>query len=587
MKRMDCAKVAMGEIPADMVIQGGKLVNVITGEIYPADVAIKEDRICYIGDCSHTVGKETVCYDAKGQYICPGLIDQHVHTYESQLSIVEYANAVVPLGITGIVTDFYGECVIGGVKAIRKSLDIAKAKTPLKMFFALPMPAFYQNRPYYHVGQPTLKEMIEMLDWPETVGLNDTFGIKMLQGDPDMAILVEEAQKRRLQVCGHGSELSEKQSNAWSAYVRRTDDHECVDPEELLYKARLGIYISMRIGSGCVEIPQLVKALAEYPIDTRRFTFNTDIISPSRIYAYGHLDNCVRESIRRGIRPIDAIRMGTLNVAECVRIDENYGSVTPGKIADLILVKDLTNFRADVVIANGKIVAQEGKLVQPFENQKYPDFAYRTVKLKRPVTGEDFRIPCDKAEQKVRAIRCSPTCVITKEEVISLRSVGGELHADVSQDTLKVAIMERTKLSGARFTGFVCGFGLKKGAVASTYNPHNQHLTVVGTNDEDMAFAVNTLVEMGGGFVVVADQTVVAKLELPLYGLLSDRPLEEVVKANDALNSAAASIGCVLPEAFHTLAFLGLPVIIGNLKITPDGLVDVWKEQHVDLFVTD
>lgn len=585
MERYALAKVALGEEHADAVIRGGKLVNVCTREIYAADVAIKGDSIACIGDCSHTIGKGTELINAAGKYICPGLIDQHVHTYESQMDVVEYANAVVPLGVTGVVNDFYGECVIGGVKAVRSSLDIARRQTPLKIFFALPMPAYYQNLPFCHVGHPTEEEMLEMMDWEECVGLNDTFGSKMIANDPRMLKLVEEAQKRRLEVCGHGSELSERQSNAWMAYVRRTDDHECTRPEELLYKLRAGMYISMRVGSGCVEIPKLASALACTNADTRHITLNTDICSPLRISDEGHLDNCVRTCIKNGIRPVDAICMGTINTAECIRKDDLYGSVSPGKIADILLVKDLIDFRADTVIAGGRVVAVDGKLIEPFQRVPYPAYAYDTVKLKRALLPSDFAIRC-KADgvQKVRVIGCSDAGIITSELHEEVTAANGEIAADTGRDILKIASIERAGRSGAMSTALIHGFGLKSGAVASTYNPHNQHLTVVGANDDDMAFAANKLAEIGGGFIVVENGQIKSMLPLPMYGLLSDKPLNEVVEGVRAVYAAAHSIGCALAEPFHTLAFVGLPVIIGNLKISPEGLVDVWAEKRVSLF---
>lgn len=583
MDRTVLANAALGKEPIDVLIRGGKLVNVYTGEIYPADVAIKGDSIAYVGDCSGLLLERAEVIDAKGMYLCPGLIDQHVHTYESHLNIVEFANAVMPLGVTGIVTDFYGECVVGGVPAVRNAIEIAKRQTPLKIFLALPMPAYYQNKPFEFNGHPNAEEMTEMMDWPECVGLNDSFGSKMIAGDPDMRLVVDQAQKRRLQVCGHGSELDEAQSNAWMAYIRRTDDHECVSAEELLYKLRAGMYVSMRIGSGCVNLPKLAPALAEHRIDTRRITMNTDVASPLRISEHGHLDNCVRTAIRCGVPPVDAIRMATLNTAECVRIDDLYGAVAPGKIADILLVEDLTDFRPAAVLSNGRLIAKNGTLLKRFESVPYPREARSTVRFPRRIRSEDFQIPAKDGAHTVRVVGCSDGTIITGELEAVLTASGGELRCDPGADVLKAASIERTGGKGELFTGFVKGFGLKKGAIASTYNPHNQHMMIVGADEADMALAANTLRECGGGFAVCCNGEVKAKLPLPLYGLLSDRPLEEVIQGVKAVYTAAWECGCTLSEPLHTLAFMGLPVIIGTLKISPFGLVDVWKEAYVDL----
>jgi len=579
------ADTAMGKDKADLVIKGGRLVNVITGEIYPADLAVKGDTIVYVGNVEHTVGEHTEVIDAQGRFLVPGLIDQHVHTYESQMSVVEYAAAVLPRGVTSIVTDFYGECVVGGMKAVRESIDIAQRETPLKILFVLPMPAFYQNKPFEHTGHPDLNEMLEMMDWEECVGTNDTFGAKMIAGDPDMQVIIDEAQKRNLHVCGHGSELNEMESNAWMAYVGRTDDHECGNKDEVIYKARLGMYISMRIGSGCVDLPNLCRALAETKMDTRRFTFNTDTIAPIRIIEQGHLDSCVREAIKCGVSPVEAIRMATINTAECVRVDEKLGSITPGKIADILLVRDLIDFDVETVIASGKRIADNGALVKPFKHVRYPDYAYNTVYLGRKLEAKDFQIKATKPSHKVRVIECRTTGIITFEDQMELEAKDGLLEADSSTGLQKVASIDRIRKTGDMFCGFVKGFGLKRGAIASTFNPHNQNMMIVGTNDEDMAVAANALADCGGGFIIVDGGKEIAKLELPLFGLLSDKNLEEVVEKFRRLYAAAKDIGCILPEPFHNIAFMGLPVIIGNMKITPKGLVDVWKEAYIDLII--
>ena len=323
-------------------------------------------------------------------------------------------------------------------------------------------------------------------------------------------------------------------------------------------------------------------------VDTRHITLNTDVCSPLRMSEEGHLDNCVRTCIKNGIHPIDAICMATINTAECIRKDDLFGSVTPGKIADIILVKDLVDFRAETVIANGRVVATNGKLIEPFKRVAYPKYAYNTVRLKREIQASDFTIRCsENTPQKVRVIGCSNEGIITTEIHTEVVPQNGVLCADTERDILKIASLERTKLSGDMYTALIHGFGLKSGAIASTYNPHNQHMTIVGTNDADMAYAANKLVEMGGGFIVVENGKTKAALPLPMYGLLSDMPLEKVVEGVRAVYSASWDIGCVLSEPFHTLAFVGLPVIIGNLKISPTGLVDVWAEKNVPLFLEE
>lgn len=576
----------MGRIPADLVIRGGKLVNVLTGEIHRADVAVKGDRIACVGMVNHTVGERTRIVEAEGMYLAPGLIDQHVHTYESQLNIAEYAAAVLPRGTTAIATDFYGELTVGGKPAARFSLDLAKL-TPLKVLFLLGIPAYYQNGKFGHSGRPTAEDMLEMLNWPECIGLNDTFASKLLEEDEFLLELVETARAKRKKICGHGCEISGEKVSAWVALAGNTDDHECVSPLEAVEKARAGVWVSMRQGSGCAEVPALCRALTEYRVEPRRFTFNTDLRSPADILSEGHLDSAVRAAISQGINPVTAIEMATINAAECLGVDDDFGSITPGKFADLLLLRDLARFEVEVVIAGGMIVARRGEMTVPPPQFSYPDCARNTVRLSKAVRAEDLEIrPVGQREEvTVRVILASGHTLLTEELRETFRVRNGRIEPDPSRDLLKIVSIERHRGSGEMGKGFVKGFGLREGAIASSYNPQHQNLQVVGTNDLDMAVAANEVARLGGGFVVVRGGRVVACLELPLFGLLSDEPLVAVVNKYERALRAVAEMGCALPAPFHTLAFVGLPITIGKLKICSKGLVDVWQERLVGLVV--
>src|SRR2546427_7373096 len=229
MRELKAIDVAMGRQPADLVIRGGRLVNVLTREIYPAEPAVAGTRIAAVGNVDYTMGPDTAVVDASSKYLPPGLIDQHIHIHETQLDIVQFAAAVLPRGTTGVCTDLYGEMVVGGVKAVRTCLDAAKG-LPLKVWFMLGTPGYYQNAPFGTTGQPSLAEMLELLDWPECHGMDDAFASRIAAADPDMLRLVDAVQGRGKRVCGHGSEITGRPLAAWIAYVRTTDDHECVDP---------------------------------------------------------------------------------------------------------------------------------------------------------------------------------------------------------------------------------------------------------------------------------------------------------------------------------------------------------------------
>jgi adenine deaminase len=580
----DLIDVALGYKPASLVVQGGKLVNVLTREIYPADVAILGDRIAAVGQVDYAIGLETTTIDAHGKYVTPGLIDQHIHIHETQLNIVQFAAAVLPRGTTGVCTDFYGEMVVSGVKAVRACLNAARG-LPLKVWFMLGTPGYYQNAPFGATGWPSLDEMLELVDWPECHGMDDAFASKIAAGDPEILRLVDAVQSRGKRVCGHGSEIGGRPLNAWMAYVRATDDHECVDPAEAVEKARLGLHISMREGSGCYNVSAVAKAITEYGVDPRRFCFSTDLISPLQIAEDGHIDNAMRNAIRGGIPPIVAVQMATLNAAECLNVDVDYGSITPGKVADLLLLEDLAEVRVAGVIASGGLVAQDGRMLMSLTSVQFPEWAYGTVQFPRPLTPADFALRVGRRDGDVmaRIITASGHSLLTGEvhERVPVRD--GEVMPDISRDILKIAAIERVRGTGELGVGLIRGFGLQRGAIATTYNSQEQNLIVLGTDDHDMALAANTLQRVGGGFVAVDRGSVRALLELPFFGLESDQPYDYVVARLKELNDALANMGCHLPAAFHTLGFMGLPVDIGTLKISPKGLIDVWKREVVSL----
>lgn len=584
--RRNLIEVAMGNQPADIVVNGGRLVNVCTREIYPANIAILGDRIAAVGQVEYTVGPSTTIIDAQGKYLVPGLIDQHIHIHETQLNIVEFAAAVLPRGTTGICTDFYGEMVVGGMKAVRACLDAAR-NVPLTVWYVLGTPGYFQNIPFGHSGSPTREEMFQMLEWPECHGMDDAFASKIAAGDPQILELIEAVQVRGKKVSGHGSEVWGKPLNAWLAYVRSTDDHECVASEEAVEKARLGVYISMREGSGCYNVSAVVKAITEYGVDPRRFCFSTDLISPVQIAEDGHIDNALRQAIRGGVSPIVAVQMATLNAAECLKVDDDYGSISPGKVADILLVDDLTEFRIAAVMSSGEIVARDGQMVKKLPPAKFPEWAYGTVRFPSPINSKDFVRPAreNKTTVTVRVITASGFTLSTGEEHHQVLVRDGLIQADPQRDLLKIAAIERVLGTGEIGVGLIRGFGLKSGAMATTYNSQQQNLIVLGTNDSDMSVAANTLAKVGGGFVVVDQGEVKGLLELPLFGLESDQPYQQVLARLKLLNTALADLGCNLPAAFHTLGFMGLPIGIGTLKISPKGLIDVWQEQVVSLEV--
>lgn len=586
MKTEDLIDVALGNMSADLVVKGGKLVNVHTAEIYPADVAIKGDRIAFVGQADHAIGKETVVIDAKRKYLTPGLIEAHQHVAGSHLSMGEFAKSVLPHGTTAIATDFYEIGAVAGITGIKFCLDRLR-ETPLKVLFVIPMPALYQNEPFGHTGTLNIEHMKQMLEWPECYGLNEAFAPRVLEKDPEMLELIQMTKEKGKVVVGHASEIRGKNLQAWLGYVGSTNDHECVSAEEAVEKARLGIRILLREGSAASDLVRVIKAVTEYKADPRCFAFCTDEQDPLQLVRIGHSDYKIRLAISAGVNPITAIQMGSLNAAECYKIDSVLGSIAPGKIADILLVDSLREFKVDTVLASGKVVARGGKFIAKLKALEYPESMYGTVNLQRNVEPKDFEIKArrDREEVKVRVIGATDGDLITEERVATLKVRSGVIQPGLDQDVLKIAVLERHKASGEIGKGFIQGFGIKEGAIGSTFNPHNEDLVVLGTNDADMSLAANKCAEMGGGFIAVKGGRVLAQLELPLFGLLSDDPLEKVAENLAKVYRAIKEMGCEFGGPFTTLGFMCLPVIIGRLKICCEGVVDVWKGKLVDVII--
>jgi adenine deaminase len=576
--------VAVGRAPADCVIRDGSLINVNTAEIYQADVALKGNRIAFVGDVKHTVGKGTTFVDSKGMYLLPGLIDTHVHSSESGLTITEYARAVIPHGTTSIVNDSYGPGVFAGPKALRFELTAAK-QTPLKVFFSTPVgTGYYQGDPFTNSETLREKQQMEMLDWPEAHGINEVMPDKVAEKDKALLRIVKRATQRGKVIYGHGGVMRGAFLQAWVAGVQRVVDHEAITVDEAVEKARIGIRIAVR--ESCISNIDLVKAISDAKVDPRYFMFCSDVGSPVKFEDEGNIDLGLRLAVKHGIPPVTAVQMATINAAEYMRMDHDIGSISPGKIADIVLVDDLNDFSVRMVLANGKLVAKDGKMVAPIPEIRYPRYFRNTVRLKKSSRPRDFEIhaPENRDMVTVRAIGVVPDNPITEERNVTLTVTNGLVLPDRSKDIAKITVMERYRGTGEIGRGFVQGYRMKAGAFASTYICQYHDLYVIGMTDEDMALAVNELVDSGGGFVVVKNGNVLARLQYPLSGLMAEEPFERTADKLRGLQAALDSLG-----SFGTLpfAYTLYPVIplshYGTIKVGREGLTVKWKK--VPLFV--
>jgi adenine deaminase len=587
MARKDLIDVAMGKMPATLIIQGGRLVNVYTKEIYPADVAIYGDRIAAVGDVKYTKGKRTKTINAEGKYLTPGLIETHLHSYHSYLNLTAFAKACLIHGTTAVVDGFYGPGIVCGAKAIRFLIDELK-RTPLKLIFLVPINAYLQNRELGLPGapeSPTLEELRDMLDWDECKGLEEP-PLSLLLNDPFFLDLFQATLDQGKVISGHACGIDKKSLDAYLATGAVTD-HEVVETQEALMKVRAGMKVLMRQGSGATDVEAVSRGITEHGIDSRSFAFCADLASPEKLVGEGDIDECIRVAIASGIDPITAVQMATINAAEIFRVDNEIGSIGPGKIADILLVDDLPKFQVSMVIADGRIVVDNGRFLPVLKSPKYPEYMYNTVKLEKQLMPEDFEVldSSGKKEVRVRVITATEGSLITEERIEVLKVVGGVVQPDLERDIAKISMVDRFLSSKRVGNGFVQGFRLKRGAFGTTANAVCENIVVAGTNSQDMAIAANKMAEMGGGKVAVIDGAVKGQMEMALCGLLAEGSLTEIMAKFSTVLGAIKEMECELKAPFSTLEFSCACTDIGFLKICDLGLLNVPQREIVDVIV--
>lgn len=583
--------VAMGRQPAEVVIKNGRLVNVLTGEIQNGiDVAITHGRIAYVGeDASHTIGEATQVIDATDQYITPGFMDGHIHIESSMITVSEYSKAVVPHGTTAVYMDPHEIANVLGLPGIRLMIDESK-HVPLRVFVA--MPSCVPAAPGFEDTGASIgpEEVREAMEWEEVVGLGEMMNFPgVIYGDKQMHSELQATLAANKTITGHFSlpDTGRALVAYTSAGVRC--DHESVRMEDALAKMRLGMYAQFREGSAWHDLKEVARSITEHRIDTRLATLVSDDTHPHTLMEQGHLDHIVRRAIEEGINPVTAIQMVTLNVAECFGMSRDLGSVAPGKCADILLLSDLTRVKIEQVFINGQLVAKQGKMLVNSPEFLYPGFARQSVRLAAELMPIDFAIPTSNPHVSsviARVMQIIEAKVGTVAKQLVLPVVDGFVDNDPGQDVAKAAVVERHHGTGTMGLGFVQGFQLKEGAVASTVAHDSHNLLIVGTNDADMAFAGNKLAEVGGGMVVVRDGEVLALLPLPIAGIMSDRPLAEVAAAVAEVDKAWKTLGCNLVSPFMTMALLALAVL-PELRLTNRGLVDTVNFEFVDLIVAE
>lgn len=561
-------RVARGEEEAELLMKNARLVNVLSGEIHETDVAVASSRVVGLGEYE---AKEVL--DLRGSYLCPGLIDGHVHIESSMLRIPEFARVVVPHGTTTVVADPHEIANILGLDGILYMMESSKG-SPLEVYFMLPscVPSTELetagSRLMSYDISPLLREdwvvgVAEMMNYPGVLDRN---------GDVLARIAIAGGKR----VDGHAPRLSGKDLNAYIA-AGIASDHESSSLEEAREKLQRGMYVMIREGSVARNMEALLELVT--PKNARRCMLVSDDNDPAQLLEHGHMDHIVRKAIGLGLEPVLAIQMATINAAEYFGL-RDLGAVAPGYRADMVVFDDFDSFRIEKVFRGGRLVSENGEMLD-MGGERRPVPLRGTVNVSW-IELEHFRIQAE--GRKARVIELTPNQLVTRQVVHPVKTVDGVAVADVERDILKLAVIERHLASGNTGLGFVKGFGLKRGALASSVAHDSHNIIVVGTNDEDMTTAAVQIVKMQGGLVVAAEGEVLATVPLPIAGLMSEKSAKELRVEVENIEKAARDAGCTVSTPFMAMSFLALPVI-PRLKLTDKGLVDVKKFGFVPLFV--
>ncbi|WP_082631354.1 adenine deaminase [Gracilibacillus massiliensis] len=583
MNRELLRSVALGETEADIVIRNGTLVNVMTKELQEnIDIAIKGERIAYIGNASHVIGNDTKIIDATDQYIAPGLMDGHMHVESTMLSVTEFAKAALLKGTTAIFMDPHEIANVLGTEGVRLMHEEGQ-QLPLKVFTTFPscVPA---TTDLEDAGAALDEKDIEAgLQWDGVVGLGEVMNFPgVVYNDPKMIKEIEATMAARKTVTGH---FPDGPTEMLQAYIASGVDscHEAVAKEQALEKARLGMHIMIREGSAWQDVKEVIKIITEDGIDSANVSLVTDDIYPETLVEKGQINHVVRRAIEEGVDPVTAIQMVTINVARYFQMDKQLGSITPGKYADIILIDDLNKMEPSTVITNGELIVSDNELVKMIPEFQYPESAKNTVNLRDTLSATDFRLTTtNKQKVDINGIRVIENSARTEKMTTTLEVKDGVIKADLEQDVILLACIDRHHGTGQISLGFAQGFGLKSGAVASTVAHDSHNLLVMGVNEEDMALAANTLADYGGGMVVVENGEILAHVPMVIAGLMSDQPLEIVVEQVRKLEAAWKQLGCKIHAPFMTFSLIALPVI-PEVRISNRGLVDVTKFELIDV----
>jgi adenine deaminase len=576
--------VAMGRASADLVIKNGRWVCVQSGEIIPGtDIAIKGERIAYVGEnADHSIGGQTKIIDAKDRFLVPGLLDGHMHIESGMLTVTEFVRAVLPYGTTGMFVDPHEIANVFGLDGVRLMVEEA-TNQPIHVW--VQMPSCVPSAPGFETPGKSLgpEEVAEAMTWEGVIGLGEVMNFPgVFLSDEKMHAEMSEARKVGKVIGGHYASPDLGLPFHGYAAGGPEDDHEGTLLEDAVARVRQGMKPMLRFGSAWHDVAAQIKAVTELGIDPRHFILCTDDSHSETLVDEGHVNRAVKEAISHGLAPMIAIQMVTLNPAEHFGVAHDVGMIAPGRYGDVVIADDLTTLHAAVVIARGKVIAENGKLTVELADYQYPDWAVDSVHLGRQLRADDFRLiaPND-GNFTANVIGIIENQAPTRHLRIPVTAREGEIRVDLGRDITKIAVVERHKATGRVQVGLVNGFGFNVPcAIATTVAHDSHHMIVVGTSEQDMAIAANELARLGGGQIVIREGKVIGQVELPIAGLMSNERADVVARKAGSVLEGFKACGCKLNNPNMQLSLAAL-VVIPDLRLSDLGLVDVTRFEFI------
>jgi len=574
--------VSIGDDYADLILQNCSLINVYTNEIQEKiQISIKNDRIAFVGeDASHTRGAKTKILDIKNKYVCPSFVDPHIHI-DHFLTPAEFVKKSLLCGVTSLFPDSIDIVSVGGYKGFREFLRQTE-NLPMRFFHTIPggLPV---DRKFSHGKTLTIQEEKQAIGLPSIVGLGEVFSwTKVTKRDAKTLKSLKQMHENNCIINGHTAGASGKKLNSYiSSGIFSC--HEPINFEQVLERLRLGMWIMIREGSIRRDLKEIIPLVLSHGIYKNRLMFCSDGLDPSDVSHIGHIDHCVRESIKLGMNPIDAISIASKNCFDYYKMGNELGGIGPGKIADMLILDDYKKIKINKVILGGKIVVSNGKILQRIYSPKIPNWITKTVKLPK-IAPKHFEIKSKNVSESVNLISMK-TEIVTKKSTAHLDVKNSNVVSSHDKDIWKVAALDRTFGSKTKTVGFLENFGSDVGAFASTWSFHENDMIVIGSNEKDMADAANKLIKSQGGIIVVKNGKTLASLPFQMGGIISTDPIDKVTKNFTKINDVLLDTGCKFKKPHLIplfLPFLALP----DIRILYSGIVDVKSRQYLPTIQT-